>query len=593
MKSKGFFRLSLLPVVLLLLLLAGCRPAERGPPTCTVVFEDHSGLFFSDQVHEVPRDGDLTVTVGVPTGRRISSVSFGRYTLSGKTGSTASYDYYTLVLHNLRYSAVVRLTTAPVRTTAYHLDGGPLTVREEGPHLYANTLAYRAEFAREGFLPVGWNTAADGSGTHVGFGSRAVHGDGQHLDLYPEWLPCTPAEAFSYRRSGDEIAITGCSGWGEALVIPGELGGGRVTAIDPGAFGDVEAGIVALPPSLRTVAPGAFRSLEAEHLYLFDGLEEVGEASFGRSRIHRLHVNALRAPVYTGSYFAAFADKADYLRSLEAEDKLVLFCGSSARFGYSSPMLEAAFPDYRVVNMGVYAYSNMLPQAGIVLRFMKAGDVLLSSPELDAIEEQFCGETDLDKETFCMMESNYDLLALLDCREFTNVFAAFADYQAARAALPPRTYDDTPAYYDEDGVRQEQLTYNRWGDYILYRENNTRRVSFGVKRAFYNADHIRPADWQGLNDLYDAFSAKGVAVYFTYSPRSAVSISPDSTPAAVAGLDALVRERLHARVISTAEASLMDPLYFFGTDNHLSTEGVALHTRKVADDLRRAMEGDP
>ena len=35
----------------------------------------------------------------------------------------------------------------------------------------------------------------------------------------------------------------------------------------------------------------------------------------------------------------------------------------------------------------------------------------------------------------------------------------------------------------------------------------------------------------------------------------------------------------------------MDPLYFYGTDNHLSTEGVQIHTRRVIGDLRAALEG--
>ena len=36
----------------------------------------------------------------------------------------------------------------------------------------------------------------------------------------------------------------------------------------------------------------------------------------------------------------------------------------------------------------------------------------------------------------------------------------------------------------------------------------------------------------------------------------------------------------------------MDPLYFYATDNHLSTEGAKIHTDQVIDDLRRALEGE-
>ena len=191
-----------------------------------------------------------------------------------------------------------------------------------------------------------------------------------------------------------------------------------------------------------------------------------------------------------------------------------------------------------------------------------------------------------------MTESNYDLLSLLDCREFTHLFGAFGDFQSARMDMAPRSYHDSPAMYDEDGSRQEQATYNRYGDYILYRENNLSGENFGIKRAFYNASHITETDWQGVNAMYDSFTSKGVAVYFTYSPRSRTSISEDSTEESITELDALFRQRLHAPVISDIQSSLMDPLYFYATDNHLSTEGVHIHTAQVIDDLRRALEGD-
>ena len=577
-----------------LLLLTGCAPAGAAERTCNVVFEDNGELFFYRQVYPVTRGSDLAVSVGVPAGYRIAWVNYDRYSVSGRTGYSESFDYYTLILHEIRYPAVIRLSAAPAYTTTYHFGigvGNSFTVQEKSPRLSPNTLPYEDQFELEGYLPIGWNTAPDGGGVHVGFGSQAVRGGETELELYAEYLPCARLEDFTWKEADGEITITGYRGSGD-LVIPARLDGLPVTAVAAGAFGDVTADTAAFPPTLKTVEENAFQSLTAKELYLFDNLEAVSDASFGALSVTHLHINAARPPVYCGSYFDTLSEKAAYLRSLEGRKKLVLFAGSSARFGYDSPMLEAAFPDYKVVNMGVYAYANMLPQAMLVLQSLEPGDLVLSSPELDAVDTQFCGSTALDKETFAMMESNYDLLAGLDCRDFTRVFDAFAEYQASRGRMSPVSYNDVPSQFDEDGVRQQETAYNRYGDYILYRENNAAGKTFGVKRAFYNADHITEQDWAGLNRVYDAFAARGARVFFTYSPRSRVSISGDSTEQSVAGLDARVRSTLRAEVISPIEDSLMDPLYFYGTDNHLSTEGVQLHTRQVIGDLRRALEGD-
>lgn len=594
MHNNIFLKLVYLGTIIIMscLLLTGCFSQNKSVPDCTVIFEDNPSLFFSRQIFHVKPNGDVTVSIGVPTGEQISSVNYKHYTVSGKTKTSKNYDYYNLMLHEVRYPTVIRLTTTPAGSITYHAGSGSgesITICENTPHLYTNTLPYRKQFTKEGYLPIGWNTFSDGTGTQIGFGSRTDHTSTESLELYMQWLPYTPVEYFSYVQINGEITITNCSQQGD-LIIPDEIDGLPVTAIATGAFGDITATTVALPPSLKRIEPHAFSSLTVEHLYMFDNIHNLTDTAFDAYQIHHLHINAIQDPVYSGSYFDTLADKVDYLRSLEKEDKIVLFCGSSARFGYDSPMIETAFPDYKVVNMGVFAYSNMLPQARIVLHFMKEGDILLSSPELDAIDMQFCGQTDLDKETFCMMESNYDMFSLLDCREFTNIFDAFSDYQNARISMTPRSYFDSPSYYDEDGNRTEQSSYNRYGDYILYRENNTAGKSFGIKRAFYNTSHIQQSDWEGLNSMYDTFTQKGISAYFTYSPRSRISISKDSSADSITALDKALRSNLHIPVISSIESSLMEPLYFFETDNHLSTEGVRIHTVQVIKDLRKALE---
>lgn len=584
-------RMGLMLCLLCCLMLCGCGVPASEQALCTVVFEDHDGVHFTRQVFDMARGSDLTVTVGVPGGQRIASVSYPDSLVSARVRTVGSMDEYEVTLCRVRYPASVRLTLAEDRVTVYHLGDETRTVAESGSRLRINTLRSQEAPSRPGMLAIGWSREPEG-GEVIGFGSRYTPGEDRVTELYPVYLPCTDERFFQYVTENGEAVVTGYTGSGD-LIFPETLGGLSVTGIATGAFGAVDAAVVAFPPTLRSVAAGAFASLCAEELILFDGLTDVSDAAFGSLSVKQLRLQAMQAPVWCGSYFDTFTEKMDRLMLHQAERKLVLFCGSSARFGYDSAMLESAFPAYRVVNMGVYAYANMRPQAELILPCMQAGDVLLSSPELDAIDCQFCGETTFDRELFAMVESDYDLLSGLNLRGYTGVFDAFAAYQQGRSGRQPTTYDQIPAHYDEDGAYHTQLTYNAYGDYILHRENNLDRRLFGVKRACYNAAHIREQDWAGLNAVYDAFAAQGVEVLFAYSPRSAASITPNSDENAIAALDAVLRERLHARVISDIADSLMDALYFCGTDNHLSSEGVGLHTQRVIDDLRRTWEVQP
>ena len=124
----------------------------------------------------------------------------------------------------------------------------------------------------------------------------------------------------------------------------------------------------------------------------------------------------MTAPVYSGSYYDGFSDRYDWLLSIREEQKLVLFSGSSGRYGYNSEMLMDAFPDYQVANMGVYAFTNAMPQLELIRQLMQPGDILLSAPEFDAVKFQFCTTNALDNHFWAIMESNYDAVALLDMR---------------------------------------------------------------------------------------------------------------------------------------------------------------------------------
>ena len=192
---------------------------------------------------------------------------------------------------------------------------------------------------------------------------------------------------------------------------------------------------------------------------------------------------------------------------------------------------------------------------------------------------------------FCLVEANYDLLALVDLREFKNVFGAFAQFNAVRKDMPEKNYSDSPNDFDEDGKKVTSPSYNVYGDYIVYRPDNVDNTEFSPgKKAYFNPEHIRNEDWAGLNAVYATFRGQGARVYFTYSPRSALGLSADTTAESIAELDRQMRLKLSAPVISEAETAIMNPLYFYGTDNHLSTNGVKIYTEKVINDLKRAME---
>ena len=479
---------------------------------------------------------------------------------------------------------------APERLSLrYEPNGAPgeaVTVSVPRTHLRVNTEQGEL-FSREGHTLYAWNTEPDGSGLAVGLGSRV---DPVCTTLYAQWAPWSEESLFTV----EDGVLTAYTGDETVVTVPGLWRGQTVRSIGEDAFRDCPARTVILPPTLKALALGAFRNAALEELYLFDSIQNVTDYAFeGCEALRTLHLNASIPPVYAGSYYATFADKYDRLVSLAGKRKLVLFSGSSARFGYDSAAIDRALPDYEVVNMGVFAYTNALPQLELIRAQLRPGDLLLLSPELDAAQRQFCTTNALDSPYFNLMEANYDMLAALDLRDYTRVFSSLSEYLSVKRRMEGRSYADSPADYDEDGNPVSQPSYNAYGDYILYRPNaDTDTPIYGLQVPYTAAFYRKEQYIDPLNRELRRFASDGIYVYLTYAPRNRLAVSADSDEAAIRGLDRYFREALEIPVISDVFDSLVDGRYLYGTDNHLSTEGVQRRTAQIIRDLSAQLQAD-
>lgn len=581
--------LPVLSVLLYLLLLCACGQAGQSLAFfCRVVLEEGEGFTSASYVATVALGQDAVFKLRCAGGYTVTGADCGSYSLKPNANGGM-----TLTARKVRYSTVVSLTVerspASIR---YDINDGsghpPIELPVTSSHLRWNK-ATRI-YTRPGYTLTGWNTCADGSGTPVGPGSRVEPAEG--LTLYAQWSAWSPAELFQWQEGPDGAVITGYLGTEASISVPAELGGQPVRIISTGAFQDAACETVVLPDTLYTLENGAFRGCTLSTLYLSDNIRAIGDAAFADCKnLSTLHLNAAEPPVYSGSYFDTFQDKFDRLLSLRDRRKIVLFAGSSVRFGFDCAVLDAAFPEYEIVNMGVFAYTSAMPQMDLILTCMGEGDILLHCPEFDALDLQFCTSNDIEYRFFNMMEFNYDTLSLLDLRQYGAVFTPLEKYLTVKDPLEKKGYALSASNFDEDGKPVDSPSYNEYGDYVVYRPNAASVLPvYGTPvhytvTAFPKETYIDP-----LNRMYRLFLDKGVMVYYTYSPRNSLALSETSTPEARAELDRYLRENLCVPVITQLEDSLWNGLYLYGTDNHLSTEGAVIHTERVITALKNQME---
>ncbi len=590
-----------------------------------IVLEDVPGVAPETAVIDTSAGSDITVSLHPGDGWTVTGCDYdGAELVSSEDGTVL------LTLPGVRYTQTVRiLAELDPYVIRYHLDGASdpeavLTLSSPATHLRVNTAAGElpalsgtsSDTAAGGSftdpsdissgrrrvpllsgdgtrLLCGWTTEPGGAGTQIGLGSRTEVSGDLPLDLYADWRSFSDEASFAFEVTpGGEAVITGYTGRDTDLVIPAYMDGHPVTSIAERAFSGAAFRSVVLPPTLREVGLYAFENSALTSLTFFDSLHNITDYAFsGCAQLRTIRIQAVRDPVYSGTYFDTFCDKMDRLRLLKDRRKILLFSGSSTRFGYDCAMIDEAFPDYEVQNLGVFAYTNALPQLDLILRFSGKGDILVHSPEFDAAARQFCCTNAMDAAFFSMIEADYDLLALLNYQDYGGLLSAFTTYQKEREGMGSGDYRLSASSYDEDRHPVSTPSYDIYGDYILPRPNAADDTPIYDLPVDYTAGSfstdrfIRP-----LNAVYQRFLDKGVRVYFTYAPRNREAVSEKSTEEARHELDAWFRETLCVPVISDIETSLYPGRYLYGTDNHLSTEGVRLRTGQFLRDLQAQLD---
>lgn len=495
-----------------------------------------------------------------------------------------------LTLEKIRYpvQAKIRLTEN-FAAIVYDPNGGegePVTeLYDLSIHIRPNTETDL--FARQGYTLTGWNTAPDGTGTRVGLGSR-TDADNLGLTLYAQWEKWNSESDFTWTE-GVGITITGFSGSGETIVIPGIIDGKPVTGIAHGAFRGSEAKRVILPGSVERVAAGAFDSCELESVVLFDTIVEIHNDSFRNCpELKTVYINAAEAPYgYRYRKESCYADKMDLLIRAAGERKLLCYGGCSMWYNLDGQMLaDALNGEYTVINLGLNGLANSAVQMQILAAFLEEGDILFHTPELASATQMMhrLSMNEKDDVFWCGVENNYDLLSLVDVQSIPGLLDSFCTYLERKEERA----DQDERYLDSQGRHY----LDGWGCIPFERTETAQRLSDPVS---LDPDVISDGAMAALKTYYDRFQAQGVRVYVGYACVNLDALPEDQRENGPL-VDARFRAAVEAMDGPVLISALSDYLYrneaFYDTNYHLLSARARENTTLWIRDLLAAMASD-
>ena len=551
--------------------------------SCNDVKQDYVKVILEDGDYRcannnisLPRGSDFVFELTLDINKVVNGASYKNYSIVEELNNETRFDKITF--HQVNYSVVISLDIVEAVKVTYI---GKNKTKDEyitKNHQRINTSNDLNCFNEDGFALVGWKKNDE----IISLGSRITIDANMTLEgiYYME----SDKSLFEYEViDNSRIKINDYKGHDEIVVIPQYIDAKYVISIGKNAFNDLNIDELILPRSLAIVEDFAFNNCRINSLIFYDNLSTVSDDSFNNCLINHIRINAINKPAYITSYYGTYADKVDRLILLKDKKKIILYSGSSTRFGFDSEVIDKTFLDYDVINMGVFAYTQSYPQVEVISNFTTSEDIIINSPEFDAIDYQINLRPIFDADFIKMIEANYDIIKLLDYTKYQSFFSSFNRFQYERNNLSRFTYLDSPNQYDEDGNYLSSPSYNRYGDYVIYRPNNDKRISFGIKRAYYNKQYF-PEEY--LNNFVNCYQMLKISsLYYDYSPRMNISISEDSSEQTINELGIYLKEHINMTFLSNIDDSLMDPLYFYGTDNHLSTEGVRIRTNRLMTSL--------
>ena len=289
--------------------------------------------------------------------------------------------------------------------------------------------------------------------------------------------------------------------------------------------------------------------------------------------------------IYNQTYYAALVDKVHYLKSLKNEKKIVLIGGSNVAFGFNSELLEEEFPEYRVVNFGLYAMLGTKIMMDLAKDYIKTGDMVFIIPEINSQSTSLYFNAEA---TLKALEDDRGIIKKLPREDKQKVYGEYFSFVAQRGKN--KTTITPSGVYQRKNFNKygdiEYLSTNEGGEVVSLRKQNQMKPRRYIDPLVeFNKNDLSNDFIEYLNNYSKKISKKGARLYYEFSPVNSLSFKGEQQN--VVDYYWYLRENLNFDVVGNPLDYLIDPHFFFDSNFHLNDSGAILRTYQFASDVYR------
>ena len=278
-------------------------------------------------------------------------------------------------------------------------------------------------------------------------------------------------------------------------------------------------------------------------------------------------------------YENAITEKMDRLKSLakDGKNKVVIIGGSSTAFGFQSELIEE-YVGMPVVNLGTYAALGTKLMLDLADNYIKDGDIVIISPELDAQTLSLYFSSYF---TLRAIDGEFSLLFDIPVKHWLNLWGASWNFAAEkRQYMKNGTMPDPKGVYNADN-------FNEYGDIEYERPENKMTVYFNRQndRIVLEKDILSADFAEYLNDYYKKLTRRGAQVYFYYCPMNSLSVNDTGTYENRYEFENYLKSEINIPILGGIDEHIMDPGYFYNSNFHLNEPGARMNTILLLNEL--------
>lgn len=285
-------------------------------------------------------------------------------------------------------------------------------------------------------------------------------------------------------------------------------------------------------------------------------------------------------PRYDNTFLGELKEKRERLAGLEGK-KIVLIGGSSVVFGVDSELIHREFPEYEVVNFGMYAALGTKVMLDLSKDYIREGDLVLIIPEQQSqtLSMYFNGEY-----MWQALDGAFGMLSDIPWDNKKALLGAAPQFSAEKWK-----YLFTGTVPKPSGVYRRD-SFDEYGD-LDSSEAASNIMAGGFDENMpirFEKEMLEEGFADYLNQYAKEAKERGAAVWYHFCPMNARAVVEESD---VDGYYEYLQRCLDFDIAGNPHDCIMEAGWFYDTNFHLNSAGKRVFVKQLIKDMK-AMLGD-